>query len=317
MALETPVALFVFNRPDLASRVFDQIRAARPRQLLIVADGPRCGAHNDSDLVRATRQVVERIDWNCQVLRNYSSINLGCQRRMSSGLNWVFENVEEAIILEDDCLPSIDFFEYCHQLLVRYRKDPRVVAISGTKVHCPQTTSDYSYFFSKYFHCWGWASWRRVWQHYDVQMCAWPQAYRGGLLKQISDSRDEECYWGRILDKQFRGHFDAWAYQMVFNCWQLGGWTAIPSTNLVTNIGFDHRGTHTHDGNHHLAAAGTDELGALRHPPRMERHVAADREMFRHAFAPDLVGLRRWRLRARPYWRRALLKSWQSALTTS
>jgi len=310
MGLQAPVAVFIFKRPDLTARVFEKIRAARPKTLLIVADGPRPGEQDEASLVQQTREVAENISWPCRVLRNFAQHNLGCKRRMSSGLDWVFENAAEAIILEDDCLPSGGFFDYCEQLLTRYRHDPRVSAISGTNVHCRGAESEYSYFFSKYFHCWGWASWRRVWQQYDVQMRGWPRAYRSGLLKHIADSFDEQCYWGRILDKQYRGQFDAWAYQMVFNCWQLGGLTALPAANLVSNIGFDGRGTHTLNQQDPLANCPLADLGPLRHPPAVERHVAADRLTFQQAFARDLRGVRKWRIRARHCWRSTLLRTW-------
>ena len=312
MGLQAPVAIFVFKRPDLTARVFEQIRAAQPKTLLVVADGPRPGERDEASLVQQTREVVENINWPCRLLRNFAKHNLGCKRRMSSGLDWVFENASEAIILEDDCLPSGGFFDYCEQLLARYRQDPQVSAISGTKVHCQGAESEYSYFFSKYFHCWGWASWRRVWQQYDVQMRGWPHAYCSGLLKHIADSFDEQCYWARILDKQYRGQFDTWDYQMVFNCWQLGGLTALPTANLVSNIGFDGRGTHTLDQQDPLANYPVAELGPLHHPPAVERHVAADRMTFQQAFARDLYGVRKWRIRARHCWRNAVLRGWQA-----
>ena len=314
MGLNTPIAIFIFQRPDLTARVFDAIRSVRPKTLLIVADGPSPGNKEQKLLVQQTRNVVKQINWPCHVLQNFAQHNMGCKHRMSSGLDWVFANVQEAIILEDDCLPSNGFFHYCEQLLTRYRDDPRVSSISGTKVHCPHATSEYSYFFSKYFHCWGWASWRRVWQQYDLQMRDWPLAYRSGLLKHVADSYDEQCYWARILDKQFHGHFDTWDYQMVFNCWKLGGLTALPVVNLVSNIGFDNRGTHTLDQQDRLANYPISDLGTLHHPPDIERHIVADQMTFRHAFGHDLHGIRKWRIRARHCWRSTVLRAWQPAI---
>ena len=127
--LNTPVAFLIFNRPETTHRVFAEIARARPRRLLIVADGPRSEA--DADKCRAARAVIERVDWQCDILTNYSDINLGCKRRISSGLSWVFEQCEEAIVLEDDCLPDPTFFRFCAELLDKYRNDQRIMMISG------------------------------------------------------------------------------------------------------------------------------------------------------------------------------------------
>ena len=308
MLLRAPVALFVFKRPDLTARVFKQIAQARPATLLVVADGPRTEQEAESEMVRQTRAVVEQVTWPCRVLRNYADQNLGCKRRMASGLDWVFENVDEAIILEDDCFPADSMFRFCDELLERYRDDSRVVAISGSKAHCEEAECEYSYFFSKYFHCWGWASWRRVWKHYDVNMREWPHWYRRGQLRKWGDSFDERCYWARMFDKQYRGQFDTWDYQMVFNCWRLGGLVALPAKNLVMNIGFDPRATHTIDVQHPSANCPVEPLDVLRHPPCVSRDLEADKLTFRRAFARDFAGVHKWRVRLRHCWNRTTAK---------
>src|SRR6185295_3256318 len=130
MSLETPVAFLIFNRPDTTARVFEAIAAARPRTLLVVADGPRADRAAEAEQCRATRAIIDRVDWACEVLVNYADENLGCKRRVSSGLTWVFEQTSRAIILEDDCLPHPTFFRYCEELLDRYEDDERVMSIS-------------------------------------------------------------------------------------------------------------------------------------------------------------------------------------------
>src|SRR5262245_43178107 len=122
MALETPVALFIFNRPEHTARVFERIAAVRPRRLLIVADGSRGGGEDQR--IEDTRAVLRNIDWPCELRLNLSESNLGCRKRMSSGLDWVFHHVDRAIILEDDCVPDPSFFPFCEELLVRYASEP-------------------------------------------------------------------------------------------------------------------------------------------------------------------------------------------------
>ena len=144
--LTTPVAFLVFNRPDLTARVFERIAAARPQTLLLVADGPR--NENEVATCDQVRNIITRVDWDCRVLTNFSDINLGCKRRVASGLDWVFSQVEEAIILEDDCLPSLSFFPFCQGLLERYRDDNRIFAIGGTNLQFGISRTEHSYYFS-------------------------------------------------------------------------------------------------------------------------------------------------------------------------
>jgi hypothetical protein len=173
--IKTPVAFLVFNCPDTTIRVFEEIRCARPPKLLVVADGPRADRPGEADKCQAVRAVIETVDWPCEVLKNYSDVNLGCKIRVSSGLDWVFEQVEEAIILEGDCLPHPTFFRFCEELLETYRDDERIGMISGDNFQFGRKRGDASYYFSRYNHIWGWASWRRAWQHYDRNMAIWPK----------------------------------------------------------------------------------------------------------------------------------------------
>lgn len=129
--LKTPVAFIVFKRPDTTEKVFEVIRKAKPPKLLVIADGPRAYRPGEAENCAATRAIIERVDWECEVLKNYSDINLGCKQRVSSGLNWLFDLVEEAIILEDDCLPHLSFFRFCQELLTYYRDEQQITSISG------------------------------------------------------------------------------------------------------------------------------------------------------------------------------------------
>ena len=163
MMLSTPVALFIYNRPDLTQTVFEAIARAKPKRLLVVADGPRFS--EETEKCNQARDVIDGVNWECEVLTNFSDKNLGCGRRVASGIEWVFSEVEEAIFLEDDTLPAASFFPYCQALLEHYRHDERIMTINGNNFQSGQSRTDYSYHFSKYCACWGWASWRRAWIH--------------------------------------------------------------------------------------------------------------------------------------------------------
>lgn len=285
--LHTPVIFLIFRRPDLTAQVFEQIRAAKPAKLLVVADGPRNA--QEAALCEQARKVTEQIDWDCEVLRNYSDINLGCRDRVSSGLTWAFAQVEEAIILEDDCLPHPSFFPYCENLLNYYRHDERVMVITGDNFQDGQQRTAYSYYFSKYNHCWGWATWRRAWKHWEFKPQKWIEFRDGGLMKFVCDDPYEEKYWTAIFNTLFlEGKPNSWAYPWTFTCWSQGGLTALPSVNLVSNIGFGADATHT-GGESKFANMLTQDIGEIHHPPFVLRHRDADMYTFNHVFIGNSV----------------------------
>src|SRR5262249_39456996 len=207
-----PIALFIFNRPELTARVYACIRAARPERLFIVADGPRATRPDDKRLCDETRRVVASPDWPCEIHVNFASDNLACRRRISSGLDWVFQQSPEAIILEDDCVPCASFFEFCSEMLHYYRDDKRIVHISGDNFQDGKWRGSGSYYFSRYPHTWGWATWRRAWQAYDVNISSWPAAYRARWLDSVFDNPREARYWESVFDRVYRGQVDAWDY---------------------------------------------------------------------------------------------------------
>lgn len=273
--LTVPVALLIFNRPQLTARVLDILRQVRPTKLLVVADGPRSDRPGEAALCQQTRDMIEQVDWPCEILRHYADQNLGCRRRVASGLDWVFSQVEQAIILEDDCLPDPSFFQFCEAILDRYRDDDRVMAISGDNFQGDRPVTEDSYYFSRYPHIWGWATWRRAWQHYDLAMADWPALRdRGWLFKLLRDQASAQ-YWSNIFQGSYEG-FDTWDYAWVFACWRRGGLTILPARNLVSNAGFGEQATHT-KGDSPLANLPAETLAfPLRHPSQVVHCVAAD-----------------------------------------
>jgi hypothetical protein len=280
----TPVAFFVFNRPEVTQRVFAEIAKIRPSTLLLVADGPRTDRVGEAELCAAVREIVESVDWECDVRRNYADQNLGCRVRVSSGLDWVFSEVEEAVILEDDCLPAPDFFRFCAALLARYRDDERVMMITGDNFQPGTRRPSYSYYFSAYAHVWGWASWRRAWSLYDVSMSCWP-AVRDELFRDLGDG-DSEKYWKGMLDRTLSGEIDTWDFQWMLACWMNHGLIATPEANLISNIGFGGDATHTSVANHLADLPYGAMHFPLEHPPYMVRDLRADEFTFSHVFQP-------------------------------
>ncbi|TWT82867.1 hypothetical protein CA13_43300 [Planctomycetes bacterium CA13] len=282
--LETPVAFIVFNRPDLTLRTFEPIRRARPKVLCIISDAARGGRTGEAALIAQSRQIAENVDWPCQVERYYSNTNLGCRRRVSSGLSEIFERYEQAIVIEDDCEVSDSFFTYCDSLLNHYADDQRVMAISGDNFQSGRRYGDGSYYFSKYPHCWGWASWRRAWRHYEPTMNAWPSFRDRGDLMAFCDSIPELDYWTRIFDRVHQEQIDSWAYIWNLACWMNHGLTALPNQNLVSNIGFGEDATHT-SGQSPLENLPRFELESIKHPSHVARSCLADQRSDRELFS--------------------------------
>ena len=281
---QTPVALLVFNRPHLTRRVFDVIRQVRPRELLIVADGPRPYQPNDAADCAEVRAIVQQVDWPCEVQTNFSEVNLGCRRRISSGLNWVFGLVEEAIILEDDCLPHPTFFRFCEELLETHRADTRIMHIGGASFQAGHGASPNSYFYSRYPHVWGWASWRRAWQHYDVGLSAWAAAPDKTRFLSLFEKVAEQDFWRMVWNAVSAGRIDTWDYQWAFACLLYGGLSIVPTVNLVSNVGFGKNATNTRRGSLTANLPLASMPFPLRHPPTVTRDAGADEQTRRLFF---------------------------------
>jgi hypothetical protein len=277
MGFETPVAFLIFNRPDTTEKVFREIARVRPERLLVVADGARPDKPGEAEKCAAARAIIERVDWDCEVLKNYSDANLGCRLRVSSGLDWVFDIVEEAVILEDDCLPSPSFFPFCAELLARYRDDSRVMQICGSNFLKGWRRNEHSYYFSNYGPIWGWASWRRAWKLYDVEMKLWPELKEKRLLEDLCLNAGEVEQRRKIYDMVFSGEMDTWDLQWGFAKLVNSGLSITPSVNLVSNIGFGAGATHTSSDDHPFSAVKGQELAfPLSHPSFIMRDRLCD-----------------------------------------
>ena len=291
-----PVVLVVFNRPHLASQLYQRVRTARPRVLLVVADGPRPGRAEDVQLCDATRKIVTSPDWPCDVLTNMADENLGIRRRISSGLDWVFSQCSEAIILEEDCIPHLSFFEFCSNMLRQYREDTRIMHVSGDNFHGETQRGAGSYYFSRYPFTWGWASWSRAWRYYDADLSLWPTAIAGRWLESIFEDPVEIQHWSSAFDRVYRGEIDAWDYQWVFACLYQSGLSILPNRNLISNIGVGPDATNFTEGHSTIGIPARD-LGNCVHP----LPIIWDREADRLTFKEHIAG-------RQPHWLRRMAR---------
>ncbi len=273
--MNTPVALVFFKRPDTLARVLNVVRQVRPSTLFVIADGPRADHPDDALAVTNARALIEQIDWDCEIHKNYAETNLGNKRRVESGLDWVFAHTDRAIILEDDCVPHPTFFRFCAELLERYVDEPRVMGISGNNFQAPGD-SPYSYHFSRYPLVWGWATWRRAWAHDDPDMRAWQSLRSGGWLSTQFDNVLAMRYWDyHFQQTSERRH--TWDYAWFYSTLLHNGLHIMPRVNLVSNIGFAPDAFNTRNVNDaHANVPALPMEFPLHHPPAVERHLAAD-----------------------------------------
>jgi hypothetical protein len=290
--IKSPVAFMVFNRPRLTKQVFARIAEAQPGKLLIIADGPRSHVPGEDEKCREVRRIVDDIDWDCDLSVNFADANLGCRNRVSSGLDWVFGQSESAIILEDDCLPSPSFFRYCDELLERYRDEPRVMTVCGTNL-LRESPSDYSYLFTTHCSVWGWATWKRAWSTYDVDLSSWAEKKLENPFRRLPLRPKEVKGLMRTLDNLAEKNpanrtLDTWDFQWFYNCYVRDGLAITPAVNLVSNIGFGADATHTVGAAHKLANIPSQDLKfPLEHPATIELSLEYEERYYKKMIRKD------------------------------
>ena len=243
--MKAPVVFIIFKRIDTTKKVFKLIHSYKPNKLYLVADGPK--TIDDNKQCSEVRNFIENnIDWDCELIKVYSNTNLGCAKRVQTGLDYVFEFEDKAIILEDDTLPDPSFFKFCEELLERYKDDAKVAHISGCNLYPDVVNLRESYCFSSIVNIWGWATWKRAWKNYDIKMLTWKKINQSQLLDKFCVSSLQQ----RHLRKMFDLHCDnndpwTWDSQWVYTCWKMDGLSIMPSKNLVSNIGIGPNASNT------------------------------------------------------------------------
>lgn len=278
-SFDVPVLMILYNRPDHAWRVFDKIKELRPKSLFIAVDGAKPERTGDAQAVTMCQKLVDAIDWPCQVKTLFREVNLGCKIAVSSAISWFFEHVEFGIILEDDCLPDSSFFNFCRELLLRYEMNERVMHIGGANLIPDQQWSSNSYIFTKICHIWGWATWRRAWKHYDVNMKSFPEDTKSSFINQQVSDKESIKYWKHVFAEAYNQEVDTWDYQWVYAIWKQQGLCVLPEHNLITNIGYDASATHT-TLDSPFANMPTIAINSIRHPEQVDENTVATEWIF-------------------------------------
>ena len=310
---DTPILFIVFNRLNTTQRTFAAIKRIRPKHLFIAADGPRSNRPGEKEICEDVRKyILNGIDWDCKVSTLFREDNLGCGRAVSSAITWFFDNVQDGIILEDDCLPNSSFFTFCTELLKRYRGNKRVMHISGTQF-IPNFDNGASYYFAKWMHCWGWASWADRWRYYDLELQGVDDETIGRLFHQYGI----RSYILNIVKMLRKKQIDTWDYQWALRIVKEGGLCINPSKNLVTNIGYGGDSTHTLDENSPTANMPAHEIIKIVHPSSVEVDEQAVDYLYQHHlgidFSPDVVMCKICRAKSKKVFRKKILRKYNTS----
>lgn len=278
MNFDTPILIIIFNRPDFALKLYKIIENIKPLKLYIISDGPR--NQKELQLVDQSRNLFENIKWNCDVKYNYLDENIGLRKRISEGISWVFGFEEKLIILEDDCIPNLDFFKYCEELLIKYQHETRIMTINGCNLN-PNISKNFpeSYFFTKYANSWGWATWKRAWNFYDNDLIGLSRKDLINFFVNLFKSGYRPAYYWRYkLNKVKKNKINSWAFRWMFTLWVNNGLAIVPQTNLIQNIGNDKRSTNT-KGNFHFLDIASVPMGKkqIEHPHFIKANYKYDK----------------------------------------
>ncbi|MDY0151908.1 MAG: glycosyltransferase [Candidatus Cloacimonas sp.] len=262
-----PVLLITFNRPDYTAKVVERLREIKIPKLYVFNDGPRDGNDKDVKARAEIKEIIEVIDWDCELNLYYSPRNLGCGIGVSSAISWAFTNEDRLVILEDDCVPSPAFFPYCNELLEKYKDDNRIWLISGENHQYPDWAFKLSdYIFSQFGYNCGWATWKRCWDHFDINMSRLPDFLESNLLDSVfSDKRIVKTYkikYKRLFFDKVKPSF--WTIQFGFQMISNRGYVIIPRANLIENIGV--LGDHTTVANKYINVKSVEEFQIYKHP---------------------------------------------------
>lgn len=257
MTLKVPILFVIFNREDTTKVVFEQIKQYKPTSLFIAADGPRNEA--EAAVCARTREyVIKNIDWECDVQTLFREKNLGCGKAVSSAISWFFTHVEMGVILEDDCVPNKSFFQFCADMLMTHKENDNVMHVSGTWYLEPEKED---YIFSKHPFIWGWATWRRAWEKYNIELHNDNISTIEQTIFLNLKSAAQTAFWIQNFNHLLEQGFNyTWDYQWIYSIWRCNGITISPTQNLISNIGFNENATHTKEANHYLANVATKEF---------------------------------------------------------
>ncbi|MEI6191056.1 MAG: nucleotide-diphospho-sugar transferase [bacterium] len=278
-----PILLIAFNRPDTTRQVFETIRKIKPERFFFAVDGPRKNRAGEEKNCLEVQEIIKQIDWDCEVKTLFRKENLGCKMGVSSAINWFFENVDEGIILEDDCVPDQSFFSFCEKMLEKYRNNQEIMHINGTNSQFGEKFGLYSYYFSHCPQVWGWATWKRVWNKYDIEMTDLEQFIKTKKTLSLFKNKKVANFWNDLFKYAKKTNINTWDIQWSYSVMNFSGLAITPNVNLVENIGFGTNSTHTSEINTKLRQK-ADSLLKIEDPQEIKVEIEADYKLFKKIY---------------------------------
>lgn len=282
--MNTPLLILVYNRPLETKILINALRKIKPKKIFISSDGP---TNNPLDIKKNNdvKTILKEINWTQNIQFNYLEKNYGCKESVSKAINWFFNNVKMGIILEDDCIPNKDFFSFTERMLKKYRNNKNIYAVSGNNFLKNKIKINETYYFSKYIHCWGWATWSRAWKDYNKDLIGWNNFKNSRSWKNRFNIKYEKRYWEKIFNLCYKKKIDSWAYPWLYSMWNKNGLCILPQVNLVKNIGFSINASHTfsHKKFNYPAKKLKEKIT---NPKIIKINTSADKYVFNHFFCP-------------------------------
>jgi len=299
-----PILIIGFNRPDIIKQTFEYIRKAKPIKLYVAIDGPRPEKEGEADLVKQVKEVVENVDWPCETHYKYNETNKGAEVTVSSAISWVFEKEEYAIILEDDIIAPMSFLKFAQEMLIKYKTFKTISYITGCNFTPIRVPDNSDYFFAKYGHYWGWATWKRAWKGFDLNITVSKEYLKMSYLKSITSCRKEARYYKKLfinINKRGKGN-NAWDTIALYLHRINGTLAIIPRVNLTSNIGV--YGLHAHGRTKHHFRPFDENFIVKRHPDKIEYFEEYDKFHFKNYILKNKS----------PLWKR-IIRKLKSSLT--
>ena len=282
-----PIVYVCFNRPELTKKTFECIKKIKPSKLFLILDGPRKNNKRDKINCLKVKKIIQNINWKCKLYKNFSKENLGLKNRFFTGLDWVFSSANEAIILEDDCLPHKDFFYFCEAMLKKYKNSNKVKFITGNNFQNPKKMEiSEDYYFSKYSHIWGWATWKKTWLDVNRNDTFWKKKIFDSNFEMMKSSTKEKKYWKNMYTGVLNNKLNSWAIYLLFSIWKNKGVTVTPKINLIKNLGLS-SGTNTKNLDIKLDISNKSLNKPLKHPKIIKVNLKKDLYVFNTVYSKN------------------------------
>ena len=282
MKITTPVVIFVYNRKRETKILLNRLAKLKPKNIIIISDGPK-NNKEDKKKCEEVQKIIKNINWKCKKKYIRSTQNIGLKKRVTSGLNLVFSSYDRAIILEDDCIPNESFFPFCEFFLSKYKNNKKIAGITGNNFQKEKTRE--TFYYSKFSSIWGWATWRRVWKTYDLEIKFWKKFKNSKKWINFFQTHNERLLWEKIFDKVYSNKINSWAYSNLLCNWYYNRLTIVPKYNLIKNIGFTNNATNTKKIDKvYLPKVKNLNLNKIVYPKLIEPNLEADKSDFENIY---------------------------------